>query len=56
MRDPNAFFMARRFTMRDKDILYVSNAPLSDLQKVFGLINLLVSPVISGAYVDTVVK
>ncbi len=56
LRDPNAMFLARRFAMRDKDILYVSNAPVSDLQKVLSLFNLLVSPVVSGAYVNTLVK
>jgi polysaccharide export outer membrane protein len=34
MRDPNGFFMARRFPVRNKDILYVSNAPATELQKV----------------------
>jgi len=46
MRDPSAFFLARRFSMRNKDLLFVSNAPLAELQKVFSLINTLV---ISGA-------
>lgn len=56
LRDPNALFLARRFAMHNKDILYVSNAPLSDVQKVLTLINLLVSPVISGAYISNTVK
>jgi polysaccharide export outer membrane protein len=33
MRDPNSFFMARRFPIRNKDILFVSNAPSMELQK-----------------------
>ncbi len=49
MRDPGALFLARRFSIHDKDILYVSNSPFSDLQKVFGLVGTLSSPVISGA-------
>jgi polysaccharide export outer membrane protein len=56
LRDPNAMFLARRFAMRNKDILYVSNAPLSDLQKVFSLINLLVAPAVSGAVINSNVK
>ena len=34
MHDANSFFLARRFPIRNKDILFVSNAPLTDLQKV----------------------
>lgn len=34
MRDPNSFFLARRFPIHNKDILYVSNAPAMELQKV----------------------
>ncbi len=33
MRDPNSFFMARRFPIRNKDILFVSDAPSMELQK-----------------------
>ena len=54
--DPNAMFLASRFGMRDKDILYVSNAPLSDVQKVLTLINLLVTPVVTGATINNSVR
>ena len=53
MRDPGSLFLARRFTLHDKDILYVSNSPFSDLQKVFGLVGTLSSPAISGAAAAT---
>jgi polysaccharide export outer membrane protein len=33
MRDPGGFFTARRFPIRSKDILYVSNAPMVAVQK-----------------------
>lgn len=56
MTDPTAFFLAKTFPMRNKDILFVSNAPFNDLQKVFTLINLLGAPVLGGAMVGTVVK
>jgi polysaccharide export outer membrane protein len=56
MRDPTALFLARRFPMRDKDILYVSNAPLSDLQKVLTLVNLLVTPAVTGLTVNSTVR
>lgn len=38
MRDPNGFFLARRFPIRNKDILFVSNAPLTDVQKVMSML------------------
>jgi polysaccharide biosynthesis/export protein len=38
MRDPNAFFMARRFPVRNRDILYVSNAPATEVQKVINVL------------------
>jgi len=38
MRDPNGFFMARRFPVRNKDILYVSNAPATEVQKVVSIL------------------
>lgn len=38
MREPNSFFLARRFPMHNKDILFVSNAPAAELQKVMSII------------------
>lgn len=38
LRDPNAFFLARRFRIQDKDILYVATAPLSDAQKIMSVL------------------
>jgi len=44
MRDPQALLMARRFPIRSKDILYVSNAPISELNKVLSIIQGFVLP------------
>jgi polysaccharide export outer membrane protein len=44
LRDPNSFFMARRFPMRNKDILYVSSAPAAELQKIISLIQGFIVP------------
>lgn len=49
MRDPTSLFRARRFSMRDKDILYVSHAPITEVEKVFRLVGTLTSPVVTGA-------
>lgn len=44
LRDANSLFLARSFPILDKDILFVANAKLSEVQKMFSLINTLVSP------------
>lgn len=51
MRDPTALFRARRFNMRDKDILYVSHAPITEVEKVFRLVQMLTSPAVTAASV-----
>jgi polysaccharide export outer membrane protein len=56
MRNPGAFLLSRRFPVRNKDIVYVSNSPLNDVQKVFALVNLLVTPVVTGATVKSVTQ
>lgn len=38
MRDPSSFFSARRFPIRNKDLLYVSNAPAMDIQKTVNIL------------------
>lgn len=51
MKDPSAFFVAQSFPIRNKDILYVSNAPLADLQKFLGAILSTALPVATTAAV-----
>lgn len=38
LRDPRSFFVAQGFTVQNKDMLYVSNAPVADLQKFVNVI------------------
>lgn len=45
---PEAFFLARGFEMRDKDIVYVANSPITDLRKVFSLIGAALAPASSS--------
>ncbi len=54
MRDPSGLFLARRFPMRDKDIIFVSNAPLTEIGKYFQLFQMLTAPVVQGAGVAAV--
>ncbi len=51
LRNAKSYFMAQRFPLHDKDIIYVANADLNELQKFFGLLNTLTGPVISGIVV-----
>ncbi|KIU25992.1 sugar transporter, partial [Methylobacterium radiotolerans] len=34
MRDPNSLFVSQAFRMRNRDLIYVSNAPFTEVQKV----------------------
>jgi polysaccharide biosynthesis/export protein len=47
MKDPATFFVAQNFLIRDKDVLYVSNAPLADFQKFVNVISSAVLPVVT---------
>ncbi len=51
MSDARAYFLAQRFPIEDKDILYVANADMNELQKFFTLLNTLTGPVITGIVV-----
>ena len=56
LRNAKSFFLAQRFPVEDKDIIYVANAELNELQKFFTLVNTLTGPVISGFVVTNAVK
>jgi polysaccharide export outer membrane protein len=45
LKDPATFFVAQSFPIRDKDVLYVSNAPLADFQKFVNVIYSTLLPV-----------
>lgn len=47
LRDPAAFLVMQAFPVSDKDVLYVSNAPLADLQKFMGVVSSLLYPAAS---------
>jgi polysaccharide export outer membrane protein len=48
LKEARNYFYAERFPIKDKDVIYVANAPLTELQKVFTLINTVTGPVITG--------
>ena len=39
LKNPAAFLLAQQFPMRDKDVLYVTNAPAAELQKFLNIIS-----------------
>ncbi len=51
LSNANSYFLAQRFPVEDKDIIYVANARLNELQKFFTLLNTLTGPVITGIVV-----
>jgi polysaccharide export outer membrane protein len=55
LRDAKSYFLAQRFPIRDKDIVYVANADMNELQKFFTLLNTLTGPVITGIVVKSAV-
>ncbi|MDQ7830096.1 MAG: polysaccharide biosynthesis/export family protein [Desulfovibrionaceae bacterium] len=44
LRDPATFFAAQAFPIKDKDVLYVSNAPTTELMKFLSIITSVTSP------------
>lgn len=56
LKEAKNYFYAERFPIEDKDIIYIANAPLTELQKVFTLINTVTGPVISGVVVSRAVN
>ena len=54
-RDPNALFTAQQMRIFHRDLIYVSNAPLSEVQKFMMLFNLIASPVAQGASVSAAI-
>jgi polysaccharide export outer membrane protein len=39
LSDPSSFFVAQTFPIRNKDVLYVSTAPLSDFQRFVSIVS-----------------
>jgi polysaccharide export outer membrane protein len=46
LKDPASFFVAQGFPIRDKDVVYVANAPAAELQKFLNMVSTVLSPVL----------
>ncbi len=44
LREAESFFLAKQFSVRTHDVVYVSNAPTSEVEKFFGLVGTLSGP------------
>lgn len=51
LKDPTTLFVAQGFPIQDKDVLYVSNAPLADFQKFLGAVFSTILPAATTAAV-----
>jgi len=47
LRDPASFFVAQNFQMSNKDVLYVSNSPVAELQKFLNVLFSVAYPVLN---------
>jgi polysaccharide export outer membrane protein len=56
MRNVQNYFYAQRFPIENKDVIYVANAPMTELLKVFTLINTVTGPVITGVVTSRAVN
>lgn len=52
LRNTNSFFLARRVTVHDKDIIYVANAPLTNVQKVLSVVQQAGTPALQAKYLS----
>lgn len=50
MMNPGTYFLAQRFNMKDKDLLYFSNSKANEFYKLFGLISTIIQPGITAGY------
>ncbi|WP_043285006.1 polysaccharide biosynthesis/export family protein [Paraburkholderia oxyphila] len=48
LRDPASFFVAQNFMMDNRDLLYVSNAPIAEVQKFLNVVFSVAYPIITG--------
>lgn len=46
LKDPASFFVAQSFPVNNRDVLYVSNAPASELQKFLNIVTSIAAPVL----------
>jgi len=53
LKDPAVFFLAQQFRMSDRDLIYITNAPVAELQRFVGIVSQTLLPI---ATVTTVIQ
>jgi polysaccharide export outer membrane protein len=48
LRDGEAYFLARQFPVRDKDVIFVADAPVAQMYKFFTALNQVTGPIVTG--------
>jgi polysaccharide export outer membrane protein len=48
LHEANSLFVAQSFHILNRDLLYVSNAPITDLQKVMEIVTVVTQPAVTG--------
>jgi polysaccharide export outer membrane protein len=48
LRDGEVFFLARKFPVRDKDVIFVADAPAAQIYKFFSALNQVTGPIVTG--------
>ncbi|MCW2272600.1 sugar transporter [Rhodoblastus acidophilus] len=56
LREPNSLFLEQRFRIFNKDLVYISNAPFTEVHKVMQVFSTALSPAATGASLYNVVK
>ncbi len=56
LRDPASLFVAQSFQMHNRDLLYVSNAPISELRKVMEIVGMVMGPATNAVAVCAIAK
>ncbi len=56
LHDANSMFVAQGFRVFNRDLLYVSNAPITDIQKALGVLSAVMGPASTAAAVCISVK
>jgi polysaccharide export outer membrane protein len=47
LSDPRSFFLIQSFPMENKDVLYVSNAPITEAQKALSVLFSVIYPILA---------
>jgi polysaccharide biosynthesis/export protein len=48
LKDGETYFLARKFPVRDKDVIFVADAPAAQIYKFFAALNQVTGPIVTG--------